>query len=316
MLTTKLTFITMSILFISVSIVSAGFFDFFKDPQLGPTDTTDVAVTVNSPPTIVTPPSIPAVDLTTGGNHLVTFSFTAEDVDGPTDLDASSIEATFTKSGEPTRSISDGLNDGAGNDECTANTPVGNQITYDCQITMRYYDDNAADWTATVSIDDQAGETATDNSATFTVNLLREITLSPTTINFPTIASPSSDITSSDNTEVTNLGNWDSTTDGSMEITGYALSINPDDLTEIPATNFRAGDVSEVATICSTGGQPLIQATAQSISSIVLPRGEPTFNTGTITYCLDTVPSGLTSGATYSTSGTSPNTQQWIIGIP
>ena len=292
------------IMMLSISFVSAGFFDFFKDIQLAPSQETNVSVIVgNTPPTIVSVNPIPAVNLLAGTTTNVIVIFTAEDVNGATDLNSATASASFSRAGETTRTSIPLTG-------CVAGAPSGNQITYTCTVTMQYYDDNGP-WTVTVSVNDQASATATNNLNTVTINLLRDIIISPSLINFPATSPGATSVGSSVDTTITNLGNFNTPTDGSVDITAADLTgtVTPSEL--IPAINFRAADIADLATRCSTGGSALINAAAVGINGAVLPRGVGGSNTGTLTYCITTVPLGISSQGYTATIGTNP----WTIGI-
>lgn len=294
------------IMILSISFVSAGFFDFFKrDSQLAPSQSTDVSVTVgNAAPTIVSVSAIPAVTLLAGTTKDVTFQFTAEDTNGAADLDDTTASASFSFGGEPTRSSVPVTG-------CVAGAPSGNQITYTCTITMQYFDDNGA-WTVTVSVDDLSAVTATDSSTTVTINLLRDITISPAIITFPATTQSATNLLSSSDTTITNLGNFDTPSDGSIDVTATDLTGTVTPAEVIPAANIRAADITDVGTVCSTGGSALVDTIATGISGAVLPRGIGGSNTGDLTYCINLVPGGISSqGYTADLAGGN----QWTIGI-
>ena len=302
----KLVYITMSfafILLLTTSLVSAGLIDWFKEKvRLAPPPaSTDVRLKVNDPPTIVSiDTTFSPVTLTAGTTKDITFQFTAQDLDGASDLNDAAATASFSKTGEATRS--DPL--------CTRILEtLPNQRTYSCTITMQYFDDNGI-WDITVNIQDLSAITGI-GASTFAVNLLRDITLSPPTVNYPTVVQGQTNTLSSANTQITNDGNFNTPTDGSIAITASNLIGETNPAENIPAANFRAGDISEVVTVCTTGGASLA-TTPVSIPSINLPKGIPGSNVGEITYCLTLVPLAISSQF-YSTLP--PGGTPWTIGI-
>lgn len=300
--------LSLLVIMLSISFVSAGFFDLFKkNPDLAPSQSTDVSVTVgNNAPTIVSVSAIPAVDLTAGTTKDVIFTFTAEDTNGAANLDSTTALAEFSFPAEPIRSSIPITG-------CVAGVPVGNQITYTCTVTMVYYDENGA-WTVMVSVDDLSAVTASDSSTTIIINLLRDISISPATITFPATTQSATDVLSSSDTTITNLGNFDTIGDGSGD--GYIL-VTGTDLTGpspgvIPAANIRSADAGDVGTVCTAGGSALIDTVATGISDAILPRGAGGSNTGDLTYCITLVPAAIIS-QDYTANVAGAN--QWTVGI-
>ena len=257
------------------------------------TDSTDNAITKsydsngavwdgicpNNLPTIVSVSVIPPVSLLAGTTTDVTFQFTAEDSDGADDFDDTTATASFSKIGETTRS--DSL--------CSVVGSLVKQRTYECTITVEYYD-GPGSWTITVSVSDSQGANAQDNSNSITVNLLEDITLSGTPINFG-IISPGTQ-TNAPPITITNNGNYD----GTLKITAYDLS-GPQ---QLPAASFYGAE-SNVAEICGVNGNQLQDSTLIEITTTNLPRGPVGSNSEDIIICLD-APGVLASGS-YTATG-------------
>ena len=287
-----------------VPFVNAGFFDKInewleKNVQLAPQQPTDVRIQVgNSAPTIDTVPSINAVNLNPAPSTTsVAFTFTARDRNGAADLVDSTASASLTKTGEQARTGS-----------CSFQSQSGQRKTYSCTVNMQYYDASGT-WNAQISIQDQSGSTASDNTATFTVNLLRDISITPTIIGFPTVAQGDGNITSTSSTTITNNGNFVAPTNGNLQITAFDLKGETIPAETIPAANFRVAGPAGAATVCSTG-TALIHGSTAAISSATIPRGPSGSNTADITYCIRFVPETI-STQFYSATGGSA----WIIGI-
>lgn len=282
----------------TMPLVSAGLFDWIKEKvQLAPSQPTDVRVQVgNAAPTIQSISAIPAVFLSPSPSITsVTFTFIARDKNGAADLNDATASANFNKLGETTRTAA-----------CSFLSQLGKERTYQCITDMQYYDD-AGTWNVAVSINDQAGLTASSTSA-FTVNLLKDISISPATISFPTVEPEQVDVPSSGPTTITNNGNFEVPLDGSIKITSFDLLGETIPTEIIPALNFRASGSLESATVCTTG-TGLIDSTAIPITAN-LPRGPSGSNTETLTYCITLVPSAISTQFYSATGGIA-----WIIGI-
>ncbi len=288
------------LLALTMPLVSAGFFDWVKERiQLAPSQPTDVRVQVgNAAPTIVaisviSPVFLSPAPLTTS----VVFTFTAQDKNGASDLKDATASANFNRVGETTRTAT-----------CVFQSQLGKQRTYQCTVNMQYYD-KAGTWNVAVSIQDQAGLSAS-SSSTFTVNFLREISISPATISFPTVAPDDVNIISSSSTIVTNKGNFEVPADGNLKATSFDLQGETTSSEIIPASNFKISGSSGSGTVCTTGGTLMIDSVSTSITAAALPRGPSGSNTESLTYCITLVPS-LISTQFYSATGG----RAWVIGI-
>jgi len=284
-----------------VSSVSADLKDFF----LSPSAPTDVSVQVgNAAPVVNIIVLDNPITLLSATTVSVNIDFTAEDPNGlpGSNLDDSSVTISFDypAGGPYTESRSGGIADCLTSD-------LGNVRTYDCAMTMQYFDANGL-WDVSVSVDDNAVPPLTgSDSSTTTVNLLRDITLTTgSPISFGAVAPGQNDITTTP-TSVDNNGNYM----GTIDVTAQNLedSVFSD---IIPAGNFNTAGSSGAATVC-TAGTTLIDAIVVTITSTNLQKDTiPGENLGEdISWCLD-VPSGIAS-ATYSTTeGTSG---PWTIEI-
>lgn len=266
--------------------------------QFGPSAPTDVRLQIgNAAPSITNIVPLSNIDLNPGSTTNVVVTFTARDPNGAADLNDATAAASFSRAGEPTRTAP----------SCTRTGQVGKERTYQCTITMQYYDESGI-WDVAVSIRDQAGVLA-QGTSTVTVNLLRDISIGPATIGFPTLVQGNTNILSSQNTLITNNGNAE-VPPRSIEITASNLIGETTPAETIPAANFKSAISSEL-TVCTTGNS-LINGITVPISSAALPRGPSGSNTGELSYCLTLVPDGISSQF-YSTStvgGTS-----WTISL-
>ena len=284
----------------TMPLVSAGLFDWLKEKiQLapGPSQPTDVRVQVgNAAPTIQSISVIPAVSLSPSPSTTpVVFTFTARDSNGASDLNDATASANFNKVGESTRTAT-----------CVFQSQSGKQRTYECTVVMQYYDD-AGTWNVGVSIQDQASLSAS-SSSTFPVNLLKDISIFPATINFPAVEPEQGNVPSSVSTTITNNGNFETPLDGDIKITSFDLLGETTPLEIIPALNFRASGSSGSATVCTTG-TGLTDSTAISITAN-LPRGSSGSNTEDLTYCITSIPADISTQFYSATGG-----RAWIIEI-
>lgn len=287
-------FIALMMIMMVLPYASAGFFDFFKRITGKPvSELTNVSVVVgNSAPVIFDVQSISFVNLNEGTTKDIIFNFSARDGNGAGDLNDSSVNAVFERTGEPIRT---GI--------CAFISSISSDKTYICNVTMQYYDDNGA-WNVNVSIKDIGGNYAENSSTFVNVNLLRAISISPTSIGFPIVSPGGTNIISSVDTSVNNNGNYE----GTLDITAANLTGETSGSEHIPAGNFRASAAS-FGTTCTTGTQ-LTDRSTTTIASSNLPRGPSGNNEENVTYCLTLVPNGI-STQTYSTNGV--GSQAWVI---
>jgi hypothetical protein len=271
-----------------------------KKPELAPSADTEVSVEVgNVAPVIENVAAIPAVTLLPAASTDVTFTFDASDPNGVADLDDATATADFDRGVEPTRSDGDG---------CAFVSELLGVRTYTCTVPMQYFDE-AGLWTVTVGISDIAGPlTTTDATTTVTVNLLRDISIAPATVSFPTVIQGGVDIAASTDTTVTNNGNFVVPTDGTFDVTGSLLAGETTPADTIPTANFNAAGSSEIDP-CATG-TALVDSVATSIGTAALARGA-IGNTEDIGYCLTSVPGAISSQVYSTVAGGTP----WTLAI-
>ncbi len=270
-------------------------FDIFKRITGKPiTEQTNVSVTVgNIAPVIFNVQTIPAVNLNEGTTKDVIFNFSASDGNGVADLNDASAFAVFNQSIEPQRSGS-----------CILVASTSSDKTYQCNVIMQYFDKSGG-WGVNVSIKDLGGNYAENKSTSFSVNLLRGINITPNSIGFPVVSPGGTNILSSQDTFVTNNGNYE----GTLDVTAYNLTGEITSSEQIPAGNFRTAGLSGASSVCTTGTQLNDEGTT-TITGSSLPRGAAGSNAENITYCLTLVPTGI-STQTYSTNGA--GSQAWVI---
>jgi len=285
------------VLFLMGSLVSAFF---HKDPQLGPTEGTDVDVTVgNAVPTVVIQSLTPnPVIIASGGSQVVTLVFRASDNNGNGDLDDTTIDLDLD--GPTVDNIPGDETD------CTLPGAVidANTLEYTCTLTVQFWNEEGTvvgldPWTFTARISDSAPAEGTDTFQ-FDVQQLTSIAIAPATVTYPP-TSPGSQFASLADTVVTNDGNVD-IADGDLGLTAFDLCDDSGATctgNTLGADNFYAGDESIVLDACNDGGAVnLADNSARVITSFVLARGPAA--TRNVEHCLD-VPLG-TPEDIYSTN--------------
>ena len=267
---------------------------FNKNVNLAPSQPTQVKVQVgNAAPTITNLQAIPNVNLNPAPSTTsVLVTFTASDANGANDLVDATASAQFTNTGEPTR---------AGT--CSLQSTAGKEKTYQCSVSMSYFDKSGT-WTATVNVADTKSATA-QSSSTLTVNLLRDISINPVLINFPSVAPGNTNVIPTDKTTITNNGNFEAPP-GAILAIAYSLVGETNPAQIIPAGNFRIAGSSQI-NVCGLGST-LTPSFPTPITTSALSRGS-TGNTETLSYCLTSVPD--ISSQVYSAIGGS----SWIITI-
>lgn len=286
-----------------LSFVNAGWLDklFGKEPQLAPQNfTVEVG---NVAPAIINVQTLANFDLEAASPKNITINFTAEDPNGASTLDGTTTYVILNRTGEPLRTNTMG--------DCILIGSAGNQANYSCNVTMWYYDDNGQ-WDINISIADDGGLRAENSTESFEVNLLRHISLSPPTIDFPTVVQGQTNIISNQNTTVTNDGNFEVPEDGGFSIKSQNLNGTTIITEIIPGDNFNSTGSSGAATVC-TGGTQLSTGVAINIPNVDLGRGAVApQNTEDIAHCLTLVPIGI-STQTYTTA--LPGGTPWIFEI-
>ena len=248
----------------------------------------------NTAPTIDSIDSISAQSITEASISTVTFSFLATDIDGVANLNDSSAQAYFNRTGETTRS----------NTTCSVQDFDSDTANYTCSIDLWYFDD-AGDWTINVSVKDVNNEYVENSTTTFTLQETTAMVLSPNSLSWPTLSLLDIN-TLADNDPITlnNTGNKDISS-GNVRITAYDLVGESLNIHSIPASDF----TSHITDACDVGTQ-LVNSTSTAVSGATLPNGN--FSDGTaqedLYFCLEEIPVLITPQA-YSSS------QNWLIGI-
>ena len=229
----------------------------------------------------------------------IEFFVTVTDSDGVNDINDSSVNATFSKTGQPTRT----------NSSCVLVGDIdSNSANFSCTISM-YYFYEIGSWNITVFGNDLGNTTAQANtSQIFQYNQLQAIKISPTSLTFPSV-SPGDVNQTSDNdpTLINNTGNFDVTLDNvqinAINLAGVTISTD-----FIFAANFSVGIFTGSTVECNSTATNLVNGTDTFINDTILPPGNNSLSYSNSTsgqeqiyYCIQNVPSSISS-QTYSTS--------------
>lgn len=279
------------ILVLSISFISAGFWDNFKLTGKATSQATDVSITVSgSNPAVVTIPSISNQNPTEATTTTLNFNVYMSDSDGVADLDDSSVAANVT---DGTTTHSDAscswVND---IDSTTAN--------YTCSVTMDYWD-TAGTWNIGASgADLGSGSTTHNTTATFTYNQLKAMVISPASLTWPSVTPGATNQTSNnDATVINNTGNYD----GTITVTAIDLLGDTTPSESITADSFTVG-ISTGAGNPECAGTALQNSTAVEITSSDSNPGNLSLGSGSgqeqLYYCIPEL--GAVSSQAYSTS--------------
>ena len=296
-------FLGFLILFV-VPLASAGLFDWFEAKITGkvPSRPTNVSVSVtgvnpvtvdvfnNTLTGIVTDPTEDSV-------NNIEFWVTVTDSDGVNDINDSATNATFSRTGQPTRT----------NSSCVLVSDIdANSANFSCTIGMFYFYEIGT-WNITAFGNDLGNQTAQSNtSQIFQYNELKALKISPDALTFPSVSPGDTNQTSdNDPTLINNTGNFDVTL-GNVQVNAIDLAGEVISTDFIFAANFSAGNATGSNTECQATS--LVNGTDTGITNSVLAPGNHSLNYQNETsgqeqlfYCIKDVPSDISS-QTYSTS--------------
>jgi len=212
---TKTFFIVLTLLTFMLSVMPLVFADPVCSGQNCPAD---INITIsNSAPTIPEVSPVSAITLNGGTTKTTAIVFTADDVNGYTDLDFATAQVSLSKSGEATRtSISC---------ENTANTTTTS--TFSCDVTSQFYDGAGSDWKVTATISDLASAPATNDTTFATINSLDYVTQDVTYVRWLTATLGANDLEADNTISLTNGGN---TAYPNFDITGQNATGNLGDV--------------------------------------------------------------------------------------
>ena len=223
----------------------------------------------------------------------ITFNFTANDSDGAADLDPSTAEARFNRTGEVTRL----------NTSCVELTTSGDEANYSCTIDMWYFDQNG-NWTINVTIKDDQGASAENSSTAFIYTIFPAMKINQTSLTWLDVAIGQTNAGSNnDPIQINNTGNKESI---NINVTAFDLRGEGVQDEFILAGNLSVGNESQG---CSSGtGTQMQNDTSVNITSAILERGNHSLDYDNATsgqeliyFCLDLVPTGI-SQQSYSSA--------------
>jgi hypothetical protein len=213
------------------------------------THTTDLSLG-NSAPTITNVDAIPAVDLVAGGTVPVYVVFDVTDINGYADIDLTQGEVVLSKSGEVSRTNTTG--------NCASSNDGANTVTFNCTVTMYFYD-GAGSWNVNVSGRDDAAVLAYNDTTSVTVNALDDILFNDTAINCGSGLVAASNDNKCEVLQITNRGNQNY---ASMNETGYNLDDDTTGTYVIGAPQFSVSTTdTPVGTALSNGAEVAIPST-------------------------------------------------------
>ncbi len=293
-------FLSVFIMLLIISSVSAGFSDWFnsitgkagQQPQ-------DMSIKVKgtNPAQIVYVSPIPSTSPQELSFTTIIFEVHMYDKDGVKDLNHTSVSASFSRLGETTRFS--GI--------CTRQFPDVNTKTanYSCTVDMGYWD-GAGDWNINAEGKDIGnGAWVYNTSTAFSYNILQAMVISPGELTWPEIISGAVNQTLGNYTVVNNTGNFK----GVISITALNLLGETDNSEEIYAENFaidiETGGEGCVDNACiECDGTPLVNGTSVGIAGSNSNPGDLSAGGGAgqeqLYYCIPQIP--LLSSQVYSTA--------------
>jgi len=313
------------ILFLTIPIVSAGFFDFLKGEKItgAPTSFTHtVNITIgNSAPTVTFVSAVSAQTPTEAGVTTFIFTFNATDTDGASDLNDASANGRINITLNSTTNQ-------RYNTTCNSLQSVGNTEEYQCRIDLWYFD-YPGSWTINASIKDSTSY-AENSSTTFTVNPLTAMVMSPANLTWPATITLTSTNTTSNNDPliINNTGNKD-ITPTNIKITAVNLRGETTTTQFLLAANFTVSYLNSSVTNAEcqflniTNGIKPVNNSATSIATANISAGNNSLGQiaggelpgrENLYFCLAEVTAGL-SQQSYSTTGGAAFIYPWTLAV-
>jgi len=229
----------------------------------------------------------------------ITFTATVSDANGAGDINVSSVKANFTRSGEAVRQNLTCVD--LGQDTATSKN-------FSCTINMWYFDE-AGDWNVSIQAYDLSGASASNDTNTFTYNLLQAMAISPNNLDFGSANSADTNVYGPF-TLINNTGNYDAP---NVSIEGYnlvsgAYTLGVGNFTVSIASPL-GGDPPDACNAPSVADWMIDEALI-NVTGASLPAGNHSVNDGStgqeiLYYCIPDVPELPT--AVYSTPS------EWVI---
>ncbi len=281
-------------------MASANFLDWFRDIRLSPNQPKNVSVSiVGVQPVTIIIHNQTLIGIIPNQNTFLNINFpvTMIDPNGANDLNDSSVQANFSRSGEITRK----------NDSCSLISGQNTALSknYSCSISMWYFD-GAGDWSIEVVGRDIGNGTIISNTSSFSYGSLKSIEVSSEEITFPALIPGATNVNANnDPTFINNTGNWG----GALNVRGVDLYAPPGQ--PVPSAFFGVGNFS-ISHISGNEciGTALQNATDKSSTNINRGNVSAGFGQTNVSYCITGVPSSLPAQQYSTASGGS-----WLINI-
>ncbi len=265
-----------------------------------------VNVATNTAPTIGNLSVIPDQSITENSRTNVEFTFVVTDVDGNSNLNDTSLRATFNKTGETTRF----------NNTCRRLTNLSTaQANFSCTVDLWYYD-NSGVWDVNVTIKDLNNAWGENTTTNLTLGSSTSIVMSPTALTWPSFGI--NDVNQTSNNDpivINNTGNKNITLNG-VTVNGTDLVGETTNTQSILVINFSVSDRngSTSPNFFECNRTILVNDTIVNITGTNITRGNTSVddNTGQqkLYFCITSVLPTL-SAQPYSTA----QLRAWTIAV-
>ena len=274
------------ILLLSMTVISAGIFDFFKTGKASSAPQNVSVSVVGANAVIITVPPASGTPNEFGSRTII-FDVNVTDPDGVSDINTTSVRYEITKVAQTTK---------------TGNCPYQNIVNsttsnFTCTTVLWYYEADGA-WNIRVEGKDIGNTTLMNGTNTLTYGSLNAFLMSPSSISWPGVTTGGANQqANNDPTIINNTGNYVST----ISIIGINLIGEAIQSEMIPANNFTAGPSTGGAECSATplvnGSSVVIAGSSSNPGNISAGGGAGQAN---IYYCIPSVP--LVSSQIYSTN--------------
>ena len=218
-------------------------------------------------------------NLVDGSKSSFVFSFNVSDLDGFDDLDYTKIVANITLGRDNGLQFFNATS-------CNYTVYNINYTFFDCAVLFDYYANATNSWVVNISVVDDAGLSAYNDTMRFTVNSLTAMRLVKTAVNFSSGASAgAADVAAATNPFIiNNTGNFDFS----------KINITAQNLTGVTSGGVITPGNITVNSTDSAKGTPMVAAGAVSIPNANLTHGAPGLGNLSLYFYID-VPIGVTA---------------------
>ena len=285
-----------------IPFISAGFFQDAWNKITGKatdeqTVSVNISVTSGAPVIYAIYNQSSAITLTDAPNPtFVIINFSVTDPDGAVNLNNASASLNLTKSGEELRY----------NSTCAVKDYEGDYANYTCNVTMWWWDASGYNWKIYANITDLGANLAINDTQFITVNTLKGFVMTPSVLNFASLAAGSTNQTPTNNILMNNTGNVDIGSNG-VQINATDLEGETTPGQFLWASNFSASPLTGGNIECNitASATQMVNMSYTAVANTILPAGNYTKNDGTaqeeVYLCLRRVGVELTQQA-YSTT--------------